>query len=670
MQLYVRLARMFFVKINRLNFYLPLVLISLALIVSFNTFLTRLNYDRQRATTQFSILERDLIALQEEFGKDFHEVLAVLRDKSTLSSIIVQEHTISDYQTASKLTVLTGAHIINTLRVGQLYRTVLSKLRRKVSINPRSTYIVIDELKVYRRVLNYLKLRFPNESVIEYSGRIIQVNIPVQSVLDVTLGFNTDLMETYASYGFNIIPEFKFSTKVVEAKLDYTFSELEKNESVEAILFSENFNYGNAQQQKYLSVLIQNSNYKLLYPEFNDSPELVKISKLVTGQVARIHKIEDKETYHSFNKLYHRYMRALTERSPDVLVFKPIFPLEEDNLYEKNIVLMTKVIRSYVKSGGKNVDYFQTVQNISISYVQKGLIGLGIFSALYLLLLKVHRLKRFNYHIWLVLFLLGVYTGVMIFDQYIVPVFGLMAAVIGPVFALIYFFPEKDVVGVQQKYKIGYLFFYLLRVFCVCVCSVLFCVALYSDPVYLQQVVSFNGVKLALVLPAVLVGVYFYCGPRRVNSIYYVFRRLSYTYLTTNTMLLTVVMMMIVIIYLIRSGNYMQGLEVEHEFRAFLENVFFVRPRFKEMFVGYPALFLGFLFINRDTSRNILWIFNVLGVIALISFVNSFCHFHTPVLISLYRSMLGLILGGFFAILFYYIYYFFVRIVRSLSSIN
>ena len=61
--------------------------------------------------------------------------------------------------------------------------------------------------------------------------------------------------------------------------------------------------------------------------------------------------------------------------------------------------------------------------------------------------------------------------------------------------------------------------------------------------------------------------------------------------------------------------------------------------------IGYPLLFLTFLYVDRGLSRNWVWFFNGLGSVALISMINSFCHLHTPLLVSTYRSVLGLILG-------------------------
>lgn len=168
------------VNLKHFKVFIPLVLISLAFVVAFNVFLERLTFDSQRKNAQFSILNSDISLLQELSGNDLATMLAILKDQVGISTIVVPEYTIGEFERLSKLTVLPGHQIINTLRVGQLYRTVLSRLRQKSTISPNATYIIVDELKVYKRIISHLKLFLPRDSVVEHSGRIIQVNLPFE----------------------------------------------------------------------------------------------------------------------------------------------------------------------------------------------------------------------------------------------------------------------------------------------------------------------------------------------------------------------------------------------------------------------------------------------------------------------------------------------------------
>ena len=106
-------------------------------------------------------------------------------------------------------------------------------------------------------------------------------------------------------------------------------------------------------------------------------------------------------------------------------------------------------------------------------------------------------------------------------------------------------------------------------------------------------------------------------------------------------------MIFFITLLILRSGNYfsMPQFIFEKQFREFLETIFFVRPRTKEFLIGYPFLILAFLLVDKKISRLWIWFFNMIGTVALISIINSFCHVHTPIDISIYRTLLGTILG-------------------------
>ena len=68
----------------------------------------------------------------------------------------------------------------------------------------------------------------------------------------------------------------------------------------------------------------------------------------------------------------------------------------------------------------------------------------------------------------------------------------------------------------------------------------------------------------------------------------------------------------------------------------------FVRPRFKEL-LGHPAALLGL--VQRDWPAWLRAGLVAAGVIAQATILNSFSHYHTPLLISLQRSVIALVLG-------------------------
>jgi len=97
----------------------------------------------------------------------------------------------------------------------------------------------------------------------------------------------------------------------------------------------------------------------------------------------------------------------------------------------------------------------------------------------------------------------------------------------------------------------------------------------------------------------------------------------------------------------LRSGNEsgvgVSGLELH--FRAVLDRVFGVRPRTKEVLIGHPLLVLAFARAMAG-KRGGLWALLALGTVGQVSMVNTFSHLHTPILVSVARTLHGLWVGA------------------------
>ena len=99
---------------------------------------------------------------------------------------------------------------------------------------------------------------------------------------------------------------------------------------------------------------------------------------------------------------------------------------------------------------------------------------------------------------------------------------------------------------------------------------------------------------------------------------------------------------------IIRSGNagsdFMPGFE--GRLRDILQQVFLVRPRFKEFLIGHPLMVAGLMQGDGTArgDRRTLWLM-IPGLVGQTSLLNTFSHFHIPIEVSLFRVALGLGLG-------------------------
>ena len=94
--------------------------------------------------------------------------------------------------------------------------------------------------------------------------------------------------------------------------------------------------------------------------------------------------------------------------------------------------------------------------------------------------------------------------------------------------------------------------------------------------------------------------------------------------------------------FLLRSGNAGTASDLELALRQELEDLLYVRPRTKEFLIGFPALLVGIVLAAR--TRHGWWLYAV-AAIGTASAIDTFTHFHTPLLLSLLRTGLSMAIG-------------------------
>ncbi len=103
--------------------------------------------------------------------------------------------------------------------------------------------------------------------------------------------------------------------------------------------------------------------------------------------------------------------------------------------------------------------------------------------------------------------------------------------------------------------------------------------------------------------------------------------------------------LLFVVYYLLRSGKSNLLLPVEDQFRKWLSDTFYIRPRLKEFLFGYPTftLFLYAAYHNKNTGWR--FFFGVCATVLFTSILNTFCHTFTAVTVSLQRIFNGFLCG-------------------------
>ncbi len=162
---------------------------------------------------------------------------------------------------------------------------------------------------------------------------------------------------------------------------------------------------------------------------------------------------------------------------------------------------------------------------------------------------------------------------------------------------------------------------------------------------FLVRADVFSGVKVAHFLPIGLIGACFFWRLTPAKEI-------MRNPILWSQAALSVLILMGFAFMASRTGNDsptgVSGPELA--FRSLLEQFLVVRPRTKELLLGHPAMIvaIGLLIRSQTVERLRGWavLALMLGAIGQTSVVNTMCHLHTPLMVSLTRIGVGLVLGG------------------------
>ncbi len=170
--------------------------------------------------------------------------------------------------------------------------------------------------------------------------------------------------------------------------------------------------------------------------------------------------------------------------------------------------------------------------------------------------------------------------------------------------------------------------------------------AFYGTTMAALRLTPFSGVKLTLLLPPLLVLVHDLRRRVHPESLPEIIGRPA----VWGELFLLGAMMLAMLVMALRSDNVSNVPAWEVAFREFMERALLVRPRTKEFLIGYPALAVYWYVARKGYIPGYREAVRIVSVLAFSSAVNTFCHFHTLVSLSMIRTLngwwLGMLLGG------------------------
>lgn len=586
-----------------------------------------------------------------EEGVVVGDLLSMLK-KNGASSIVVAEDTLEHLAEDGKITLMSGSDI-RKLSLDKDFRT-----KYPIPQNTAGTlWIHSDDVKLIDRINYCLGLKIGAEKLIRIHQNLLLVNKSSEGITNrVGVGYPEEIPDIAAESDLGLIYRIGNYPGLTATATEKLLNYIPSPASVSAIIFEGDEAVGVRGDLQSIINLFKQKAYRLGDVEFAGQTGMDSYLKtmLQNRLVVRVHSITRKELdlKYDIKTAIFRWVRAAQERSIRILYFRCFNQHEKhliDNLIDYNVKYLNQTAKALEKSGLKiaksQSERIAEERNIVGSPEKSELLVIGVALLFGLaLLLKTSIWQEMKNGILIALTIASICAFSIADHKKWIMGTGVVGAVTFATFGVIWALNWLQ----RQNRDTGFvklLWGMLWRMVSSSMLGGILIAGIHTDVIYLLKYDQFRGVKIAFILPVLfscLWAVKLYGGK---------ILRWLYKPMNLFAFILVCGLALSFFFYILRSGNstLFKPSASEESIRNYLEEMFIARPRNKEFLVGYPALFL-FLFFWLRRSFAVLPLFAIFIQMGQVSVLNSMCHFHTPLKLTLLRIFNGLWLGVLFGI--------------------
>ncbi|MGI6442329.1 MAG: hypothetical protein GXZ13_04720 [Synergistaceae bacterium] len=588
---------------------------------------------------------KDLVSLALQEGKSEEEIWSKLKNEGMVG-IAIPEYTGEELFLQSPL----------PLEYGSAKELGL----QDVNINPSRAVVVINKKVKYSEMLaGYIKIKMPTTEIIE-NGSEIKILLPGTVEEFRTSAFLPDFLGLDFCKANNVIVLYRpgqnslSSGEEVAKTIDFLLGHYPQ---IKNILPAGAVVSGYPNLSPIASV-IRTNNLSLSQVEFVKQIGVSQLASKVQQNVLSLHSLTKEEIISkriSQPIIWERYLRAVHERSVRLIILRPY----ELNMGDRFSSLVSDIatIKNILTSKGYALGWPSTLPYWTTSIA--GAVACAITFIFCMWIYVVRLLKKYEDKICLIeillLILMTIITGAAMFKIPLVAKLlgGLCTALIATEAAIFS-------LGSDKKPFVGA----ILGLF-VLFAGGLSIAAFYGTVSAVLRLTPFSGVKLTLLLPPLLLILHDFKLRIHPESFTEILKRPA----LWGELVLIGVMMIGLFIVALRSDNVSSVPAIEVTFRSFIEKIFLVRPRTKEFMLGYPALVVYWFLVRNNLMTGYREALRIGASLAFCSAINTFCHFHTFLIISFVRVVngwwLGLSIG---ALLVFILKYIALPLLRKLKE--
>lgn len=629
------------------------VLVLIAVVCSLYVGVVRVQGEQDYKNINLSVNEADIRTLANANGKDISDMLALLKENG-VSQVLFKESTVASLENAGALVVALG-HEVERL-------SVADSLPADLPVSEGNYYIVVTDDSWREQVLRELPAKIPG-AVAYDDGTLGVVSVPTSvetteanqsraklAFSAIGVGFDQSWVETVANEGFGIIAQVSSWEDPSDESLEMLADDIKALPNLAMLMFNDKYIPGYPDEEKIETFyqLLLGSDGKIVAPlgqiEFNPQDGFNTLANLADKDVVRLHTISNEEMSKfegdgsesldaGIVEALDRWDLAARERNMRALLVR-FFNIDNPAAnFDTNMAYLNAIHTDLEEKGFNVGGDVQEMPSLDIPAAVRLVVGAGICAGFMLLLMQLgfRRLALAGFVLSLICWI-GLYT---VNSTLAMQIMALVGVIEFPIISCLHFLPPKENLSLPKA--IG-------TMLCLCLVSwigAVLMVGMLSDKAFMLKLSSFVGVKIAHVIPIVVVPFVLYIV--RDTKPLALCKNLLNKALDYKWGIIFGVVAVALMIYVSRTGNESGEISgIEATMRQFLNDTMGVRPRSKEFLIGYPATILYLMYAAK---RKALWVLTIPLVIGQISLVNTYAHIHTPLLIALQRSLNGLILG-------------------------
>lgn len=625
------------------------VTLLVAIICSFFVAGQRIQVEQQYKTVHISANMTDVRAFANAKNVSVQDMLQTFKAHG-VSQVLFKEISIGDLERSGEVEIVQGAALQQT--------PYFSMLSTEIPVNEADFYLIVYTERWRAQIEQHMLAKVPGSKV--YSGIYDVIAVPTMiadspaeqstaksNLTTIGVGFDDELMREAASAGLGVIPQVRSWKAVDEDAMRLLKESLRSVPNLALILFNDKELPGYPKDLRQLNDVLSDTDGEPLAPlgiiEFNDQKGINQLGVLMDKNVVRLHTVSNAEMSkyegdseddkkRGLAEVLDRWELSVRERNMRALLVR-FFDIDQPAVsFDENMAYLDTLQNNLTERGYRVDGESSSMQSVQHAPVVYFMIGLGVCAGFLMLLLSLgfRRLAVLgavaSVVIWAVL--------LMVSPEMARKLMALAAVIIFPTLSCIRILPCKE-----QTLWQG-----VLRLLLLCAVSfigAILTVGLLSSVLFMLKLDQFVGVKIAHVIPIVVVPfvIYIWQSDRPLETI----RAIGNRTLDYKWLLLFAVLGVALMIYVTRTGNEGGTISAQETLmRQFLTDVMGVRPRSKEFLIGYPLTLVFLMFAGQ---RRFFWVLSIPAVIGQVSLVNTYAHIHTPLLISLERSLNGLLLG-------------------------